>query len=148
ALRKLKKLEVDSNRVNGGPAEGESLESWRARLRQQEQAAVRENPQPENPAARTSSSTPDHWSAARTSSSTPDHWWLPSRRRATPSSSSEKMYSADRAALVALFLSTDGANWKRKNNWNTDAGLASWAGIKLNHAGRVVKLSLPDNNLH
>ncbi|CAN0062684.1 unnamed protein product, partial [Ectocarpus sp. 4 AP-2014] len=41
----------------GGPAKGESLDSWRARMRQQEQAAERVDPQAENPAARTSSST-------------------------------------------------------------------------------------------
>lgn len=60
----------------------------------------------------------------------------------------EEMPSTDRAALVELFRSTDGANWKMKSNWNTDAGLDTWAGVKLNHAGRVVELSLPDNNLN
>ncbi|CAM9304775.1 unnamed protein product [Ectocarpus sp. 13 AM-2016] len=40
----------------GGPAKGESLDSWRARLRQQEQTAEPEDPTAENPAARTSSS--------------------------------------------------------------------------------------------
>ncbi|CAB1113812.1 unnamed protein product [Ectocarpus sp. CCAP 1310/34] len=65
-------------------------------------------------------------------------------RRSRP----EQMSSMDRAALIALFHSTDGANWKRKSNWNTDAGLASWEGVRLNHAGRVVGLSLPNNNLH
>ncbi|CAB1107010.1 unnamed protein product [Ectocarpus sp. CCAP 1310/34] len=69
-------------------------------------------------------------------------------RRAFQSSSSEKMSSIDRAALIALFRSTDGANWKWKSNWNTDAGLATWEGVSLNHAGRVVELSLPNNNLH
>ncbi|CAM9256808.1 unnamed protein product [Ectocarpus sp. 13 AM-2016] len=58
------------------------------------------------------------------------------------------MSSMDRAALIALFRSTDGANWNRKSNWNTDAGLATWEGIHLNHAGRVVGLFLRDNNLH
>lgn len=45
------------SRDSGGPAEDESLDSWRARLRQQKQAAEREDPTAENPAARTSSST-------------------------------------------------------------------------------------------
>ncbi|CAB1109013.1 unnamed protein product [Ectocarpus sp. CCAP 1310/34] len=58
------------------------------------------------------------------------------------------MSSMDRAALIALFHSTDGANWKRKRNWNTEAGLATWEGVRLNHAGRVVELALPNNNLH
>ncbi|CAM9927316.1 unnamed protein product, partial [Ectocarpus fasciculatus] len=43
----------------GGPAVGESLNSWRARLRKQEQAAVREDPKAEKPAARSNSSTQD-----------------------------------------------------------------------------------------
>ncbi|CBJ31628.1 Putative Leucine Rich Repeat Protein [Ectocarpus siliculosus] len=54
----------------------------------------------------------------------------------------------DRAALVALFRSTDGANWSTNSNWNTDAGVATWKGVKVNHAGRVVGLFLPDNDLH
>ncbi|CBJ31627.1 Leucine Rich Repeat Protein [Ectocarpus siliculosus] len=69
-------------------------------------------------------------------------------RRAFQSSPSELVSSMDRAALVALFRSTDGANWKTNSNWNTDAGLATWEGVKVNHAGRVVGLSLPNNNLH
>ncbi|CAB1112897.1 unnamed protein product [Ectocarpus sp. CCAP 1310/34] len=69
-------------------------------------------------------------------------------RRAFRSSPSEQMPSTDRAALIALFHSTDGSNWKRKSNWNTDAGLATWEGVELNHAGRVVGLFLPNNNLH
>ncbi|CAB1097074.1 unnamed protein product [Ectocarpus sp. CCAP 1310/34] len=73
---------------------------------------------------------------------------IPFFRRAFRRSPSEQMSSMDRAALIALFHSTDGANWKRKRNWNTDAGLATWEGVRLNHAGRVVELALPNNNLH
>ncbi|CAM9439988.1 unnamed protein product [Ectocarpus sp. 13 AM-2016] len=73
---------------------------------------------------------------------------VPFFRRAFQSSPSKQMPSRDRAALTALFRSTDGANWERKSNWNTDAGLATWEGVKLNYVGRVVGLSLLDNNLH
>ena len=75
---------------------------------------------------------------------------VPFFRRAFRSSPSEQASSSsmDRAGLVALFRSTDGANWKTNSNWNTDAGLATWEGVKLNRAGRVVGLSLPNNNLH
>ncbi|CAN0120217.1 unnamed protein product [Ectocarpus sp. 12 AP-2014] len=73
---------------------------------------------------------------------------VPFFRRAFQSSPSRQMPSRDRAALIALFGSTDGANWERRSNWNTDAGLATWEGVKLNYAGRVVGLSLLDNNLH
>ncbi|CAM9187129.1 unnamed protein product, partial [Ectocarpus sp. 8 AP-2014] len=73
---------------------------------------------------------------------------VPFFRRAFRSSPSKQMSSMDRAALIALFRSTDGANWKTKGNWNTNAALATWEGVKLNRAGRVVGLSLPNNNLH
>lgn len=58
------------------------------------------------------------------------------------------MSAMDRAALVALFRATDGAKWKTNTNWNTDAELATWAGVEVNHKGRVVKLILRDNNLN
>lgn len=52
----------------------------------------------------------------------------------------------ERAALVALFRATDGANWKRNNNWNTDAGLSSWYGVQVNDQGSVVELTLYEND--
>eukprot|EP00752_Nemacystus_decipiens_P012508 g11078.t2 len=55
--------------------------------------------------------------------------------------------SADRDALEALYRSTDGPEWAHKNNWNTDADLSTWDGVKLNDKGRVVELSLDQNNL-
>ncbi|CAN0345282.1 unnamed protein product, partial [Ectocarpus sp. 12 AP-2014] len=33
-------------------------------------------------------------------------------------------------------------------NWDTDAELATWAGVEVDDEGRVVQLILPDNNLH
>ncbi|CAN0352184.1 unnamed protein product, partial [Ectocarpus sp. 6 AP-2014] len=36
------------------------------------------------------------------------------------------MISTDREALVALFRSTGGAGWRRRDNWDTDADLATW----------------------
>lgn len=56
--------------------------------------------------------------------------------------------STDRDALGALFRSTGGPGWTRGDNWNTDADLSTWAGVKTNERGRVVKLSLDENNLH
>eukprot|EP00752_Nemacystus_decipiens_P017775 g15937.t1 len=57
------------------------------------------------------------------------------------------MDSADRAALEALFRSTDGENWKLNSNWVTDAELSTWHGIKVGEDGRVLELSLRRNNL-
>ncbi|CAN0182444.1 unnamed protein product, partial [Ectocarpus fasciculatus] len=57
------------------------------------------------------------------------------------------MASTDRAALLALFRSTRGSGWKNSNNWNTDAPLSRWYGVRVDDEGRVVKLLLNDNNL-
>ncbi|CAM9847245.1 unnamed protein product, partial [Ectocarpus sp. 12 AP-2014] len=48
--------------------------------------------------------------------------------------------STDRDALVALFVSTNGANWTCNDNWDTDAELGTWHGVDVNERGRVVKL--------
>ena len=55
--------------------------------------------------------------------------------------------SPDRAALVALYNSTDGYNWKRQDYWLTDAPLDDWYGVTTNEHGYVVRLDLYDNNL-
>ncbi|CAM9407704.1 unnamed protein product, partial [Ectocarpus sp. 13 AM-2016] len=57
------------------------------------------------------------------------------------------MALADRDALVALFRSTGGASWGRKDRWDTSAELATWCGVEVNDEGRVVRLSLGSNNL-
>ena len=57
------------------------------------------------------------------------------------------MASADRDALLALYRSTDGPNWKYKGNWGTDAALSDWYGVYVNDEGRVVGLWLNGNNL-
>ena len=55
--------------------------------------------------------------------------------------------AADRAALVALYEATDGANWNANANWVTDAPLGEWHGVEVDGARRVVSLSLTGNNL-
>ncbi|CAM9791799.1 unnamed protein product [Ectocarpus sp. 8 AP-2014] len=57
------------------------------------------------------------------------------------------MASTDREALIALFRSTGGAGWERRDNWDTDAVLATWDGVEVNDQGRVVGLDLSSNNL-
>lgn len=54
---------------------------------------------------------------------------------------------ADRDVLVRLFQSTGGAEWERKDNWDTDTDISLWYGVKVNEQGRVVELSLVDNYL-
>ncbi|WP_420632775.1 Ig-like domain-containing protein [Candidatus Palauibacter sp.] len=52
-----------------------------------------------------------------------------------------------RGALIALYESTDGPNWKRNDNWLSDAPLADWFGVSTDAEGRVTQLSLVDNGL-
>ena len=48
----------------------------------------------------------------------------------------------DRAALVALYHATDGANWVNNENWLTDGALGEWYGVDTDDSGRVVVLDL------
>ena len=52
----------------------------------------------------------------------------------------------DRAALMALYNATDGANWSRSDNWGTDAPLYTWYGVTVSN-GRVFTLRLSRNQL-
>ena len=54
--------------------------------------------------------------------------------------------NSDSLALVALYNSTDGDNWRRK--WNLDEPINTWHGVKLNDdEDRVDTLQLRDNLL-
>ena len=53
----------------------------------------------------------------------------------------------DRAALVALYNATNGAGWTNNANWNTNAPLDQWFGVNTDADGRVVDLTLGNNNL-
>lgn len=57
------------------------------------------------------------------------------------------MAQTDRDALLALYRLTDGASWKIKTNWNTDAALSQCHGVEISRESRLVKLSLGNNNL-
>ena len=48
----------------------------------------------------------------------------------------------DRAALVALYETTDGPNWVNSDNWLTDAPLGDWYGVDTDAYGRVVRIHL------
>ncbi|CAN0318182.1 unnamed protein product, partial [Scytosiphon promiscuus] len=57
------------------------------------------------------------------------------------------MTEADREVLLVLYRSTNGPGWEDKQGWDTRADLSNWHGVEVNDQGRVVKLSLRDNNL-
>jgi gliding motility-associated-like protein len=54
--------------------------------------------------------------------------------------------SQDQAALLALYNTTNGPNWRRNDNWNTSAPLDQWYGVTVKN-GRVAELNLANNNL-
>ena len=53
----------------------------------------------------------------------------------------------DRAALVALYEATDGANWSNSTNWLTDRSIGEWYGVTTDGDGRVTSLELTENQL-
>ena len=50
-------------------------------------------------------------------------------------------------ALIVLFTQTNGPNWTNSQNWTTLAPLDEWYGVATDDSGRVVRLTLRDNNL-
>ena len=59
----------------------------------------------------------------------------------------EAVPSADRAALVALYEATGGANWTNSTNWLTEKPVAQWYGVLADDDGRVTGLYLGGNDL-
>ena len=55
--------------------------------------------------------------------------------------------ATDRAALVALYNATDGANWTENTNWLSNEPLGEWHGVTTEEDGRVTELNLRENNL-
>ena len=55
--------------------------------------------------------------------------------------------STDRAALVALYNATDGANWHNNDNWLSNAPMGVWHGVTTDSDGRVTHLDLQGNQL-
>lgn len=60
----------------------------------------------------------------------------------------DELYLKERAALIKLFDSLGGKNWKDKTRWCSDEPIYRWKGVKLDPVThRVNKLILPENNL-
>ena len=53
----------------------------------------------------------------------------------------------DRTALVALYNSTGGTNWKNKHNWLTDVPVDQWYGVTTDSDGRVTEINLRESRL-
>ena len=56
--------------------------------------------------------------------------------------------ATDRAALVAFYNATGGANWTFNANWLSNEPLSAWHGVETNAAGRVTFLGLPHFQLN
>ncbi|MBN1351134.1 hypothetical protein JXJ21_17065 [candidate division KSB1 bacterium] len=61
-------------------------------------------------------------------------------------SNTEMTLLDDRAALVALYNSTDGDNWNHNDNWLSSNPIDTWYGVTVS-GGRVTQLYLWYNNL-
>ena len=55
--------------------------------------------------------------------------------------------AGDRAALMALYHATDGANWTNRTNWLSNSPMGEWHGVTTNDGGRVIELNLDSNQL-
>ena len=58
-----------------------------------------------------------------------------------------KLPAVDRAALVALYSATGGANWANNDNWLSDAPIGQWLGVTTGPGSRVTVLNLTENQL-
>ena len=55
--------------------------------------------------------------------------------------------TVDRAALVALYEATEGANWTSNDNWLSNRPIGEWHGVTTDRSGNVTELSLETNQL-
>ena len=62
--------------------------------------------------------------------------------------SSASWLDSDREVLVALYQATNGAQWRSRKDWLSDAPLGAWFGITADKkTGRVIKMDLSRNQL-
>ncbi len=54
---------------------------------------------------------------------------------------------SDIDTLKALYKSTNGENWRKNENWNSEKPLNTWYGIKTNAEGAVTEIDLESNYL-
>ena len=55
--------------------------------------------------------------------------------------------NTDRAALAALYNTTNGSSWQDDTNWVSSRPLGEWHGVSTDADGRVTELDLRDNQL-
>ena len=78
---------------------------------------------------------------------------VPARITATGESAPETVgisiqtTDSDKSVLIALYNATNGPNWSNNRFWLSEVSLNDWHGVKTGEDGRVVELSLTQNNL-
>jgi uncharacterized membrane protein len=73
-------------------------------------------------------------------------YFIQNKRKAA--AAAELMYTKERNALIAIFNSLDGKQWRDKTRWCSDEPIEKWKGVKVDReTGRVNKLLLADNCL-
>ena len=56
--------------------------------------------------------------------------------------------ASDRAAIIALYNSMGGPNWKNNANWLSDKPIGDWYGITADYRGRIIRITLHHNGLN
>ena len=77
----------------------------------------------------------------------PDNTWGYGFAKLPPLDEAEPPTDIDRAALEALYHATNGEEWDHSGLWMSQAPLEDWYGVSTDDAGRVIGLSLWNNNL-
>ncbi|NJO17176.1 MAG: hypothetical protein HC877_15960 [Thioploca sp.] len=72
--------------------------------------------------------------------------WLPHLLAATECTQVTEIPEIECEALIALYSSTNGSNWRDSNNWNVTNTPCSWAGVAC-RSGHVLHLYLSNNQL-
>jgi hypothetical protein len=73
-------------------------------------------------------------------------YFVQDKRKAA--AAAELMYTKERNALIAIFNSLEGNQWRDKTRWCSNEPIEKWKGVKVDHeTGRVNKLLLADNCL-
>ena len=78
-----------------------------------------------------------------------DGWWLVEECQHGPAAVPALVTSAetDRAALVALYHAAGGLNWRRSDNWLSDAPMREWFGVETDANGRISEIFLERSGL-
>ncbi len=93
----------------------------------------------------TATAAPETAPARRPERTPPEERVTPTPKGAPPLAMTSP--ETDREAMVALYNSTNGPNWRYSANWLSDAPVSEWYGVTTDNNGRVIELRLNENQL-